>query len=119
MVAADIARRGTRRISRFDARCRSRRTVPRPRFKRDVNADLPGAGGCGAALGELILPGLDSLSVVRLPARIPPLAITAYTVTCAAARGLDALSEAVRERRGGLVENNLADHPLPCFIGRV
>ena len=25
----------------------------------------------------------------------------------------------MRERRGGLVENNLADHPLPCFIGRV
>ena len=54
-----------------------------------------------------------------MPARIPPLAITAYTATCAAARGLDALFEAVRERRGGLDENDLADHPLPCFIGRV
>ena len=54
-----------------------------------------------------------------MPARIPPLAITAYTVTCAAARGLDAISEAVRERRSGLRENDLADHPLACFIGRV
>jgi 3-oxoacyl-[acyl-carrier-protein] synthase-1 len=54
-----------------------------------------------------------------LPARIPPLAITAYTATCAAARGLDALADALRERRGGLIQNNLADHPLACFVGRV
>jgi len=54
-----------------------------------------------------------------LPARIPPLAITAYTATCAAARGLDALADALRERRGGLKENDLAEHPLACFIGRV
>lgn len=55
----------------------------------------------------------------RLPARIPPLAITAYTATCAAGRGIDALDAALRARRGGLTANDLADHPLPCFIGRV
>jgi 3-oxoacyl-[acyl-carrier-protein] synthase-1 len=54
-----------------------------------------------------------------LPARISPLAITAYTATCAAARGLDALADAVHERRSGLIQNDLADYPLPCFIGRV
>jgi 3-oxoacyl-[acyl-carrier-protein] synthase-1 len=54
-----------------------------------------------------------------LPARIPPLAITAYTATCAAGRGLDALAGALRARRSGLIENDLADHPRPCFIGRV
>jgi 3-oxoacyl-[acyl-carrier-protein] synthase-1 len=54
-----------------------------------------------------------------LPARISPLAITAYTATCAAGRGLDALAAALRERRSGLIENDLADHPLACFIGRV
>jgi 3-oxoacyl-[acyl-carrier-protein] synthase-1 len=54
-----------------------------------------------------------------LPARIPPVAITAFTATCAAARGVDALAAALRERRSGLSPNDLADHPLPCFIGRV
>jgi len=56
---------------------------------------------------------------VRLPARIPPVAITAYTVTCAAARGAGAFASALRERRGGLRANDLAEHPLPCWIGRV
>jgi len=60
-----------------------------------------------------------SLPALRLPARIPPVAITAYTATCAAARGVDALAAALRERRGGLIANDLPDHPLPCFIGRV
>ena len=56
---------------------------------------------------------------MRLPARIPPVAITAYTVTCAAARGAGAFASALRERRGGLRANDLAEHPLPCWIGRV
>lgn len=60
-----------------------------------------------------------SLPASRLPARIPPVAITAYTATCAAARGVDALAAALRERRGGLIANDLPDHRLPCFIGRV
>jgi 3-oxoacyl-[acyl-carrier-protein] synthase-1 len=58
-------------------------------------------------------------SALRLLARIPPVAISAYTATCAAGRGTDALVRALRERRGGLVANDLPEHPLPCFIGRV
>jgi 3-oxoacyl-[acyl-carrier-protein] synthase-1 len=54
-----------------------------------------------------------------LPNRIAPLAITAYTATCAAGHGLDALERALRERRSGLSENDLADAPLACAIGRV
>ncbi len=54
-----------------------------------------------------------------MPARIPPVAITAYTATCAAACGIDALAAALHERRGGLIANDLPEHPLPCFIGRV
>jgi 3-oxoacyl-[acyl-carrier-protein] synthase I len=54
-----------------------------------------------------------------LPEPIPPLAITAYTATCAAGRGRDALAEALRRRRSGLIQNDFAEHSLPCFIGRV
>ena len=54
-----------------------------------------------------------------MPDRIAPLAITAYTATCAAGNGLDALTAALRGRRSGLTPNDLADHPLACFIGRV
>jgi 3-oxoacyl-[acyl-carrier-protein] synthase-1 len=54
-----------------------------------------------------------------LPARIPPVAITAFTATSAAGRGTDALAAALRERRSGLVANELPGHPLPCFVGRV
>ena len=49
--------------------------------------------------------------------RIPPLAITAFTATCAAARGRDALARALATRVGGLRENDFND--LPCWIGRV
>jgi 3-oxoacyl-[acyl-carrier-protein] synthase-1 len=56
---------------------------------------------------------------LRLPARIPPVAITAFTATCAAGDGLDALAGALRDRRTGLIANDLAEHPLACFIGRV
>jgi len=52
-----------------------------------------------------------------LPSRIPPLAVTAYTVTSAAGRGTDALLRALQERRSGLTRNDLTD--LPCWIGRV
>ena len=54
-----------------------------------------------------------------MSARIPPVAITAYTVTCAAGRGTDALAASLRDRRSGLIANNLAEHPLACYIGRV
>jgi 3-oxoacyl-[acyl-carrier-protein] synthase-1 len=89
------------------------------RFKREMNADLPRAAFAAARSTNLYCRALTHHAFIRLPTRIPPLAITAYTATCAAAHGLDALSDAVRERRGGLRENDLADHPLPCFIGRV
>jgi len=54
-----------------------------------------------------------------LPARIPPVAITAYTAACAAGRGTDALAASLRDRRSGLIANDFAGHPLPCYIGRV
>jgi 3-oxoacyl-[acyl-carrier-protein] synthase-1 len=49
--------------------------------------------------------------------RIPPLAITAFTATCAAARGRDALARALIARTGGLRANDFNE--LPCWIGRV
>jgi 3-oxoacyl-[acyl-carrier-protein] synthase-1 len=52
-----------------------------------------------------------------LPSRIPPLAITAFTATCAAARGRDALARALATRTGGLRANDLND--LKCWIGRI
>jgi 3-oxoacyl-[acyl-carrier-protein] synthase I len=55
----------------------------------------------------------------RLPSRIPPLAITAYTATCAAGRGRVALARALEQRTGGLVPNDFSSRPLPCWIGRV
>jgi len=57
------------------------------------------------------------IPISALPSRIPPLAITAYTATSAAARGNDALADALATRRSGLRPNDLTD--LPCWIGRV
>jgi 3-oxoacyl-[acyl-carrier-protein] synthase-1 len=54
-----------------------------------------------------------------LPVRIPPLAVTAYTVTCAAGRGRDAFAHALATRASGLRENDFPEWPLPCWIGRV
>lgn len=54
-----------------------------------------------------------------MPDRTVPLAVTAFTVTCAAGRGRDAFARALAERRSGLRENDLAEHPLSCWIGRV
>jgi 3-oxoacyl-[acyl-carrier-protein] synthase-1 len=54
-----------------------------------------------------------------LPARIAPLAITAFTAACAAGRGVDAIARALESRRGGLSDNTLSSHPLACKIGRV
>ena len=51
--------------------------------------------------------------------RIAPLAITAYTVTCATGRGRDAFARALVARSSGLRENDFAEWPLPCWIGRV
>jgi 3-oxoacyl-[acyl-carrier-protein] synthase-1 len=54
-----------------------------------------------------------------LSSRISPLAITAFTVTCAAGRGRDAFACALQSRTSGLRENDLPEWPLPCQLGRV
>jgi 3-oxoacyl-[acyl-carrier-protein] synthase-1 len=54
-----------------------------------------------------------------LPSRIQPLPITAYTATCAAASGREAIARAVETRSGGLRRNDFGADPLPCYIGRV
>ncbi len=54
-----------------------------------------------------------------MPSRISPLAITAFTATCAAGRGLAELADAVASRRSGLRPNDFGAQPLPCWIGRV
>ncbi len=55
----------------------------------------------------------------RLPARIPPLAITAFTATSAAGRGRQALARALATRQSGLVQNSFTRQALACWIGRV
>ena len=52
-----------------------------------------------------------------MPSRITPLAITAYTATCAAGSGCEALARALAARSSGLRVNDLND--LKCWIGRV
>lgn len=54
-----------------------------------------------------------------MPDRIPPVAITACTVTSALGRGCDAHLEALTRRRGGLAANDFTSTALPCAIGRV
>ncbi len=54
-----------------------------------------------------------------MPHRIAPLAITAYTATCAAGRGREQLAQALATRTSGLTPNNFSSAPLPCWIGRV
>lgn len=50
---------------------------------------------------------------------LSPLCVTAFTATCAAGAGRDALAEALRERRGGLRPNDFSTTPLATWIGRV
>ena len=54
-----------------------------------------------------------------MPARIEPLAITAYSATSALGHGLAAQLEALRDARGGLRANDFSSAPLECRIGRV
>jgi len=54
-----------------------------------------------------------------LSSRIPPLAITAFTATCAAGRGRDGLAHALAQRASGLRSNDFGETPLACWIGRV
>lgn len=51
--------------------------------------------------------------------RLVPLAITAFTASCAAGNGRSALLEALRARRSGLTANTFTDAPLATWIGRV
>lgn len=53
-----------------------------------------------------------------MPARIEPLAITAYSATSALGQGLAAQLEALRDGRGGLRANDFSSAPLECRIGR-
>src|SRR5688572_29719962 len=48
-----------------------------------------------------------------------PLAITSYTVTCAAGRGKDAFLESLRTERTGLGEQRFEDSLLATWIGEV
>lgn len=55
-----------------------------------------------------------------MPTRaIPALNVSAFTATCAAGAGRQALLEALRSRRSGLRPNDFTDTPLPTWIGRV
>ncbi len=55
----------------------------------------------------------------RVPSRIPPLAITAYTATSALGQGRAAHAGALVARRTGLRPNDFTEAPLACAIGRV
>ncbi|MGH8229105.1 MAG: beta-ketoacyl-[acyl-carrier-protein] synthase family protein [Steroidobacteraceae bacterium] len=51
--------------------------------------------------------------------RVPPLAITAFTATCAAGTGRAALARALEARASGLRPNDFSAEPLATWIGRV
>lgn len=57
------------------------------------------------------------------PARMPPIAIRAFTATTALGRGTQAQLDALHAQRSGLSRNTFGPHvdgaPLPCFVGRV
>ncbi len=55
----------------------------------------------------------------RLTPRTLPFAITAYTATCAAGRGVASIADALETRTSGLRRNDFGEQPLPCWIGRV
>jgi len=54
-----------------------------------------------------------------LPARIPSLAVTAYSATSALGHGVSAHVDALRSGRGSLRANDFSSAPLECCIGRV
>ncbi|MDB5732961.1 MAG: Beta-ketoacyl synthase [Variovorax sp.] len=54
-----------------------------------------------------------------MPARIPPLQISAYTATTAVGIGKTALQAALEAGRGGLRPNDFGPAPLATWIGRV
>ncbi|GAA4335794.1 beta-ketoacyl-[acyl-carrier-protein] synthase family protein [Variovorax defluvii] len=54
-----------------------------------------------------------------LPARIPPLQISAFTATSAVGVGKEALVDALARSKSGLRPNDFGASPLPTWIGRV
>jgi len=54
-----------------------------------------------------------------VPARIPPLTVSAFTATTAVGAGQQPLQEALRLGRSGLRPNDFGAQPLPTWIGRV
>ena len=67
----------------------------------------------------LVILAVPRIHRVRVPDRIKPIAITAYTGTSAIGRGRAAHLAALRDRRGGLRPNDFSATDLPCAIGRV
>jgi len=53
------------------------------------------------------------------PARMAPLPITAWTATCAAGRGVQALRDALQGQATALRPNTFTRGPLPTFVGQV
>jgi 3-oxoacyl-[acyl-carrier-protein] synthase I len=53
------------------------------------------------------------------PTGIHPVAVHAFTATCALGPGVDPLAAALAANRSGLRPNDLPGVPLPCAIGRV
>src|SRR5512144_1081017 len=58
-------------------------------------------------------------SLRRVPTRIAPLALTAFTATSALGHGRAAHGAALLADRGGLKANDFTRVPLACAIGRV
>ncbi len=54
-----------------------------------------------------------------MPQPVPPIRVSAYTVTTAAGAGKAALLAAMREHRSALTANDFGPQPLPTWIGRV
>ena len=54
-----------------------------------------------------------------MPTTIPPLAVTAFTVTSALGQGLASHRVALEAGRSGLKPNDFSSQPLACWIGRV
>ena len=96
---------------------------------------MAAVAGPGVAAGRLhgdtaVTPG-DGAE--RMPARMAPVAVCAYTCSTAAGLGLAALADAVRQQRSGLVVNTATDDrdcrdgdgaddrnpALPAFVGRI
>ena len=51
-----------------------------------------------------------------MPARIPPLQISAYTATSAVGVGKEPLAEALEHSRSGLRANDFGPAPLPTVV---